>query len=279
MDPIVEVIKSRKSVRTFDRSPLSEKEKSTIKSLLNDKAGPFGGLVRIACFDLDEKDTSTLKSLGTYGIIKNAPMFMGAIVKPGPHIFEDLGYVFEEAIIKLTEEHFGTCWIGGTFTRASFSSQAGMQDDEILGAISPVGRAHKNRSFIETALRTVAGSRNRKEWGELFFNNNSSTPLTEKDAGSFFVPFECVRLAPSASNKQPWRLIQNNSGIHFFLNRTKGYSKLFKQIDLQAMDIGIAMYHFEAAAIASGLSGELRPLEHGCNEPQWVYITSFVQGA
>jgi len=70
-----------------------------------------------------------------------------------------------------------------------------------------------------------------------------------------------VRWAPSASNKQPWRLLRSGETWHFYLQRTKGYGKgssvfsLLRLADLQRVDMGIAMCHFELAARERGLAG------------------------
>jgi nitroreductase len=70
-----------------------------------------------------------------------------------------------------------------------------------------------------------------------------------------------VRIAPSASNKQPWRIVQTGNAWHFYLQRTKRYGKgtlLFKFLrlaDLQRVDMGIAMCHFELTARSLGLQG------------------------
>jgi hypothetical protein len=74
-------------------------------------------------------------------------------------------------------------------------------------------------------------------------------------------------------------LIKSNDTVHFFINRTKGYAKVLKQIDLQAMDIGIALYHFEAAAKQCGISGSWRRTDPDCHEKSWEYVTSFITTA
>ncbi len=71
-----------------------------------------------------------------------------------------------------------------------------------------------------------------------------------------------LRLAPSASNRQPWRVIQDGACYHFYLQRTPGYGRgtltftLLGLADLQRVDIGIAMCHFELAARELGLEGQ-----------------------
>ena len=68
-------------------------------------------------------------------------------------------------------------------------------------------------------------------------------------------------MAPSASNKQPWRVVRRGDDWHFFLQRTKGYGKgspvfaVLRLADLQRVDLGIALCHFELAAGELGLAG------------------------
>jgi len=70
-----------------------------------------------------------------------------------------------------------------------------------------------------------------------------------------------VRLGPSASNNQPWRILRTGNDWHFHLQRTPGYRKGFFQrilrlADLQQIDMGIAMCHFALSAAEKGMRGE-----------------------
>jgi hypothetical protein len=71
-------------------------------------------------------------------------------------------------------------------------------------------------------MRAVISADKRKAWNDLFFDADH-TPLTEMLAGAYAVPLEMVRLGPSASNKQPWRIIRDRDRFDFFLSHTKGY--------------------------------------------------------
>jgi len=168
----------------------------------------------------------------------------------------DLGYCFEKVILKATNLDLGTCWMGGTFKRANFAERINVSEDEIVPAISPVGYARDRRTIREIAVRRFANSNQRKPWEELFFDGDLNTPLSKDSAGLYEVPLECVRIGPSASNNQPWRVIsqKQQGAFHFYLKRTWGYDK-FNGIDLQLVDIGIAMCHFELSAREKGLSG------------------------
>jgi len=68
-------------------------------------------------------------------------------------------------------------------------------------------------------------------------------------------------MAPSATNKQPWRIVRIGRDWNFHLQRTKGYGKgspvfmVLRIADLQRVDLGIAMCHFERFARESGFEG------------------------
>ena len=60
-----------------------------------------------------------------------------------------------------------------------------------------------------------------------------------------------LRYAPSAVNRQPWRVIRNEKRYHFYLKHDKGYVSESTG-DLQKVDMGIAFCHF-----MSGINGLL----------------------
>jgi hypothetical protein len=69
-----------------------------------------------------------------------------------------------------------------------------------------------------------------------------------------------VRLGPSASNKQPWRVVERGAAWHLYIQRTPGYRerwvmRLLNIADMQRLDAGIAMCHFELTAAELGLEG------------------------
>lgn len=78
--------------------------------------------------------------------------------------------------------------------------------------------------------------------------------MTPDEAGKLFQPLEMVRLAPSAVNKQPWRMIVTEEAVHFYLQRSKGFSG--GKLDMQKMDLGIALCHFELMAKELGIYTE-----------------------
>jgi hypothetical protein len=104
-------------------------------------------------------------------------------------------------------------------------------------------------------------------WSELFFERSFDRPLERQAAGEFALPLKMVRIGPSASNKQPWRIVKIGEAWHFYLRRTPGYPSpvfnlLLNLADLQRVDMGIAMCHFDLTAKHLGLEGDW-----GVNDP------------
>ena len=87
-------------------------------------------------------------------------------------------------------------------------------------------------------------------------------PLILMEDDQLFSPIEMVRLAPSASNKQPWRIVKSGTGLHFFLSRTPGYGGYAKAVDMQRIDMGIAMAHFELGCKETGFEGGWKIMDH-----------------
>lgn len=259
MESMIDAINRRVSVRTYGEQAIETEKKQKILDLLNsENKGPLENKVRFAFVDLTEEEKKEVRSLGTYGFISGAKLYVVSAVKGGPGSLVDLGYCFEKVILGATSLGLGTCWLGGTFNRANFAKRIDVSDDEVVPAISPIGYARDKRAVRERLVRSLARSDQRKPWGELFFDGDMKTQLTRDSAGKYAAALDCVRLAPSASNRQPWRIVRQSakSAFHFYLKRTPGYDKLSVRIDLQRVDMGIAACHFELAVREIGLAGK-----------------------
>ncbi len=155
----------------------------------------------------------------------------------------------------MTDLELGTCWMGGTFKRSEIGKAINVLKNEVIPGITPVGYATVKRSLRDRIIRWGAKSRSRKDWKDLFFEGDLETQLNRDTLGEYAVVLDMVRLAPSASNKQPWRIVHQGDCFHFILQRTPNYAGHMKSADLQRVDMGIAMCHFELTARDLGLNG------------------------
>lgn len=249
---VIKLIQKRTSVRTYQNQPLSDAVKDKLIDYFKIVDGPFNIPARFVLCGSRMK-VSTIK-LGTYGIIKDSPSYIIAAIKKDTMYMEELGFIFEKIVLYCTSLGLGTCWMGGTFKKGEFRKVIDLKYDEILPIVSPVGYPLQKKSLVERVMRLAAGSNNRKEFGQIFFNGDFDKPLGQRDADKYSVPLEMVRLAPSASNKQPWRIVKQDKCCHFYLVHAKGYSKALGY-DIQKIDIGIAMCHFELTSKEFGIEG------------------------
>ncbi len=274
----IEVIQRRISCRTYDGRPLDDRAKEQLRAFFRDNArGPFGHALRFELIDLTEAERAELRSLGTYGVIRGATLYIAGAVRKGPHALEDYGYGMERNILFATSLGLGTCWLGGTLNRAGFARKIGLTEDELMPAVSPVGYPAGKRSLTDRAFRFMAKSDKRKPWEELFFDGTPGNPLSREHAGHFGDVLEAVRIGPSARYKQPWRVIREGPAFHFFLQRTPGYDRMTGEVRLQEVDMGIALCHFELAAGEVGISGNWMEAKPAFDTGTWEYTLSWMK--
>jgi nitroreductase len=244
---ILDLIRKRTSVRTYDPRPVEPGTLEQLKAFMDTVQNPFGAQVR---FGLTE---SSAQKIGTYGFIKGAKTFFAGCVKKGGLDMEGFGYAFEHVVLYATALGLGTCWLGGTFKRSAFAERM-KPEGEFLPAVSPVGYASERKSLTEKAVAAGAGARKRKRFGEVFFDGVTKTLML--DDGPLKTCLEMVRIGPSASNKQPWRVIVKDGATHFYALIDKRYAgNTMYGFTMQRVDLGIAACHFDLSARELGLPG------------------------
>jgi nitroreductase len=270
--PVLELVRERFSCRTYLRKPIEDVAQARLRDLLERHGtGPFGSPIRLALMAATEEDARAIKGLGTYGTIRNPQGFIVGAVGPGARNLEDFGYLMEQAILTATDIGLGTCWLGGFFQRSRFGEKAGLAAGESVPAVASVGYcadAAKSGGFFGRMSQRSS----RLPVDRLFFYEAFDLPLLAGEMGAFAPALEAVRWAPSASNKQPWRIVRRDGRWHFFLRRTKGYNagmlrRIVGEADLQRIDMGIAMCHFELAASEAGLAGTWARADPGLSLP------------
>ena len=245
-----DAVNKRYSMRTFSNKEVSTETRQKILDYSEKLTNPFGPKIRIKFI---EKETSAEgEKLGTYGIIKNARLFLGVAIKKQDCAEEALGYEFEQLVLYMTSLGLGTCWIGGTFEKGSFAEVMKPEPDEIFTIICPVGYGTGKKRFFEKIMRANLKADSRLAWKKLFFKNDFETPFSAGDCPEYEEALELVRQAPSAVNKQPWRVLFDGKTFHFFENHSMAAGDSF---DIQRVDMGIALNHFHLAVLEKGLKG------------------------
>lgn len=249
---IEESVKKRYSVRNYKEQEVELDKRKAIESFVNSLDNPFGKKVNFHY--LDNREMMNEEKLGTYGVIKGSMQYIGTTIKLEPMALEALGYELEAVILYLAHLGLGTCWLGGTFNRKGFAKAMNIEEDEIFPIITPYGYAATKKHMKEIVMRKMIKADQRKEWNQLFYINDFQSPLTKEKAGELEVPLEMVRIGPSASNKQPWRILIKDNACHFYEYKQPGYSDSFPY-DIQRVDMGIAAAHFDFSVKEKGLKG------------------------
>jgi hypothetical protein len=284
--PVTEIIRKRTSSRSYLDRPIEEEKRQLLAGYLTSTtSGPLGTRARFTLVAATEQDSKALRGLGTYGFIRGAAGFVIGAVEEGELNLEGFGYLMEKIVLFATDLDLGTCWLGWSFTRSSFAQKIAPTGGESVPAVVSVGHIPEQPTRHDRLIRRGAGSHSRLPWERIFFQGTFGAPIAREAAGAYAVPLDMVRLAPSASNKQPWRIVHDGDAWHLFLQRSPGYrqgrlKRLMQIADMQRIDMGIAMSHFELSADELGLSGRWARLDPGLEKPdeRTEYTVSWIGG-
>lgn len=245
MNNIMEHIKARRSVRNYDGRTLDESTKEQLLSFANTIQNPFNIPVKFKFLDA-KKDGLTCP------VVSGTELYVGGKIENVPNSSVAFGYSFEEFVLYAQSLGLGTVWLGGTMNRSAFEQAMELGENEMMPCATPIGYTAKKMSIRENMMRKAIKADERLPFEELFFDGSFDTPLTKEKAGKFAAPLNMVRLAPSAVNKQPWRVVIADNTAHFYLKRSKGFGHEGK-LDMQMIDMGIALCHFALTAEENGL--------------------------
>lgn len=261
---MLEAMEARRSTRSFDGRRLAGAEAAAIESVLRGAAAepaPFGCQVRLALY-VGEPDAKPVR-LGTYGLVSGASAYVVSAVKPGSGSMEDTGYILEKAVLELTALGWATCWIGGVFSRGKAAQIVAAASGELVPAVIAVGKPADRRSVADRIVTGTARSRTRKSLDQLVFSADGTPRLAAATPGDPWAEvLRALQGAPSASNKQPWRLVGFGNGPSWiaFMDEDRVYNHSLGEVHLQNLDIGIGMRHFAEAARCQGLPGRWEPV-------------------
>lgn len=258
---LFDVIKIRKSIRSYSNEPIDDEILNKIQNYIDNLTNPFNKKIYIK---IVKTDNSLKNRLGTYGVVKNPKYFLVAYCEDKPFFLEALGYTLEKVILYCTSLDLGTVWLGGTFNRSMFSKAINLKSGYIIPAVSPFGYAADKK----TALGSLFGKNHskREPFSSLFFKNDFLTPMTKLQAGVYKDALEAVRLAPSSLNSQPWRVVLNDEGLHFYATKDKPMNKI---------DMGIAFCHLDGVLKEQRVRGSFKVLNPDI-KTNFKYVISWV---
>ncbi|MCL2544425.1 MAG: nitroreductase family protein [Clostridia bacterium] len=222
-----DAVQTRQSVRKYTAPPTDE-ELSRLGSMARQLS--WQG-VRIVL----------LKGPGLKGAIKGTDVYATIIAtKDAPKELE--GYAGEALTLECASLGLGSCWLGGGFYKSVVKIAAKPKDNEHITCVLAIGRCgklspprHKRKPLASTCGMSDA--------------QRAELPAWQRSA------LECAALAPSAMNRQPWRLAVTPGSLQVLDGGGNfGYGPV---------DRGIAMLHVAVGAMHAGAQGIWRPVDKG----------------
>lgn len=264
---VKELILSRKSVRTFDGNPLSEADRRDLENYVSGLTNPFDIPVAFSLLNAKEHGLSS-------PVIVGEKEYLAAKSERVPNFEIAFGYCFEKACLYARSLGIGTVMLAASLNRTAFEKAIDVKENEVMPVASPIGYPAKKKSVRETLMRKGLKADDRKPFEKLFFRDNFEQELSKDDAGVFAEALDLARFAPSAANGQPWRAVVCGDKVHFYEAKTMKDSPLG---DVQKVDIGIALAHFDMVLNEKGVNGKYIFQDPELTAPEkFHYIVTFV---
>lgn len=264
---VIELIKRRKSVRSFNNQDIADSDRKRLEEYIGSLKNPFDVRVDFCILDAEDNKLSS-------PVIVGATAYIAAKVRRVGNYELAYGYSFEKLCLYALSLGIGTVMLAASLDRKAFERAMNLQNDEVLPVASPIGYPADKSSIREKLMRKGLKADERIPFNKLFFEGTFEKELGRETAGIFYDALEMLRLSPSAGNKQPWRAIVDGEKVHFYEKKSLKDSTLG---DIQKLDMGIALAHFDMTMDESGNTGGFVFENPGISSPEdTFYIATYV---
>jgi nitroreductase len=239
-----DAVSKRRSIRQYATKPVEADRLEAMRRVCAEFQ-PFQAVRAVLVADPAEDIFRGIP--GGYGKVSGAAALVAFVGNMrSADVQEALGYTGEGVILEATALGLATCWVGGFFSPKRAAAIAKVAPNERVLAVTPIGYPREGSPLQERAMSRFGRNWQRRPLSDLV------SGLEEKDWPAWIkTALEAARLAPSATNRQPWRFQVDKNSITVSadsaLNPTMVVSK--------RLDCGIAMLHIEIGALTSGVRG------------------------
>ena len=148
-------------------------------------------------------------------VISGEKLYIAGIVRQEKDAEVAFGFSFEDVLLKLEAEGISGTIMAG-FDEKAFSQAVALSNGERIACISPLGYKADRMSLRETLMRKAVGADKRLPLSRICYTRDLDHPAQASELGDLGPLLELVRIAPSAVNRQPWRMVIRDRTIHFF---------------------------------------------------------------
>ncbi|MEN6553332.1 MAG: nitroreductase family protein [Methanobacterium sp.] len=217
----------RKSIRNYDLTPLDDAALKEISKYLNS--------LKPICNDIETELKIVSSAYVKRRMMKEAPHYIAVFSEVKEGYLTNIGYMLQQADLFFSANGLGSCWQG---IPAPTKELLGSSSLDFVIFIA-FGKPKDPRSLH----RSSASEFKRKSIGEI-------TDIAGADE-----LLEVARIAPSATNSQPWFFTGDKNLIHAY-SVEPGFIKRFTKKYIP-IDVGIAICHLQIAAEHFGKKAEI----------------------
>ena len=209
----------RKSIRKYKMTPLADDIMTEIKAYVNN-IKHLDDSIKVDLSYVETKDVRNLLPI-------KAPHYICVYSETADGYLMNIGFIVQQIDLYLSAKGIGSCWLGMAKPAKGILKQKDGMDFVIMLAFG---------NSEEPLRREDLSEFKRKELGEI---------STVKEVDDILKP---VRLAPSATNSQPWFFTGDKKEIH--LHRIKlSIIKAPLYEKMNQIDIGIVACHLYLSAL------------------------------
>ncbi len=235
---IIDTISCRKSTRDYSGQPLTEDQLQKVREVLANLTPLFDD----EPYHAEIVDASQVRCIQPW----KTPHFLSVYAKDTPDSLMNVGYLFQQFDLQLQAMGIGVCWVG--MGKPKGECAAAKEKGLVPVILLPFGHSDKpvHRENVEA------------------FNRRTLAEIADKPDPRL----EPARLAPSATNSQPWYFVHGEEGLHVY-QVVQGPLKRMTLGKMNCVDMGIVLCHL---AVTSSEDFALRKLENVPAVEGYTYI-------
>lgn len=272
---MLKVLEKRKTIRTYEDTPLTDESLDRIQWLLKDL--PNVGQSDTLSFEILKNGFEVYDKLngtiGYNGIMIKAPHYIIITCEGTLKEYQHIGYLGEWIALNFAQMDIGTCWLEAGPKSGQVKELLGLTDTGIVAALIAFGEPNEDKKLSRIYDQSVSGSASaltqmgypyidasvkdenysyRKSVVEIvdlktFGNEITLAELSQRGLDEIFW---YMRLAPSWGNLQPWKFILDGDQIVLTIEINPNLAP-----SIQRIDAGIGMLYLEIATHDKGFDG------------------------
>lgn len=230
----------RKSIKKYSKNRVSIEMFEEVKNICED--------IDLLNKDINVKAHPILKGDSLKFIIKKksrivAPHYVLITSEIPEEIdghLEGVGFVGEKIVLRLTELGLASCWIGESFDKKAINDFVHLEEGEEPIALIAFGFPEPREKLFRNSDEKI--------------DRKSLKDIAKNVDDKWIKIIECVRLAPSYKNYQPWRFYSDSGMLNVYIKKGR-------EVNIDKIDIGIALRHFDIGCKYYGIDFEYKKID------------------